>query len=121
MSVLKLRRLRVGAALFGCVIAVSAWTVPGLASASVFANATNTGAYNYTWSGGANSMYTTWTYSWYIELLMQHSGDCDNHKRENFSGTTYVYTPTYSQYCDPRVVRRVRVRALPPASRDERE
>jgi hypothetical protein len=97
---------RLSTAVLGAVVALAV-AVPASASAATggtaFAAAHNGGAYVYTWSGWANGMYVTWTYSWYIEFLMQRGGDCDTHKRDNFSGTTYVYTPTYSNYCDPRV------------------
>ena len=54
------------------------------------------------WRGNAVGMNRRWTYSWYIELWNADNGRLiDNHKRENFSGTTSVSTPDYSDYIDP--------------------
>lgn len=56
------------------------------------------------WKGYAVGMYTTWTYSWHLELYVESTGEIlDSMDRRNFGGSTYVDTPSNSNYVDPRV------------------
>lgn len=87
------------------VLAFGAVMAPTSASAATCgtarASVSELGGYSYRWSGSAVGMCSSWKYSWHIELLMQHNGDCDSHDKTNFGSTTYTSTPTYTNYCDP--------------------
>jgi hypothetical protein len=112
MDISIFRGVRSLAALAGAVLALSLVAVAGPSPASAatcgtaWASASQDSFWNYTWKGWANGMCSTWTYSWHVDLYMERGGDCEAHNKENFGVpgyANYTSTPTYSNFCDPRV------------------